>query len=151
MNSMKFRFLAVSMFFLLISMPGFTQEWMTDYDKAMEKAVAENKHVLLFFTGSDWCPPCKRIKQEVYTSEAFKQYAEEKFILLLADFPKRPENKLSPDQESKNKALARVFNPRGFPTSIILDKEGNELKRWVGYDPDGVGSYLENFDRAMNL
>ena len=33
-------------------------EWQTDYAKALATAKAQNKQVLLDFTGSDWCGPC---------------------------------------------------------------------------------------------
>ena len=150
MKLLTIKLLAFGLFLSFLSVPATAQEWLTDYDQAITKAKAENKHILVFFTGSDWCSPCKRIKSEVYTSEAFISFANEKLILLMADFPKRPENKLSEEQESKNKALARVFNPRGFPTSILINTDGKELDRWVGYDPSGVDSYLQNFAAAMN-
>ena len=30
-------------------------EWMTDFEAAKKKAAAENKSLLVDFTGSDWC------------------------------------------------------------------------------------------------
>lgn len=148
---MKLNFLVFSFAILFFSAPAMAQEWMTDYDAAMEKAVKEDKHVLIFFTGSDWCPPCKRIKKDIYTSETFIKYAEDKLVLVLADFPKRAENKLSEEQEQKNKKLASNFNPRGFPTTIMLDTEGDELKRWVGYNPGTPEEYVEKFESAIKL
>ena len=29
--------------------------WLDDYDAALKKAAAENKHVVIDFSGSDWC------------------------------------------------------------------------------------------------
>jgi len=145
---MKSRFLVISILTLFFAVPSFSQNWMTDYDEAMALAVEQDKHVLLFFTGSDWCPPCKRLKKDIYTSEVFKKYAEEKLIFLMADFPKRSANKLSEEQENKNKKLAARFGPKGFPTSIILDTEGNEKNRWVGYNPGSPEEYVEKFTAA---
>jgi thioredoxin-related protein len=148
---MKFKFFVLSLFVMFLAVPGFSQEWLTDYDTAMAQATNENKHVLVFFTGSDWCPPCKRIKKNLYNSDTFKEYAKENLVLVIADFPKRKENKLSPEQEAKNRALAKVFNPRGFPTTIILDTSGDELNRWVGYDPAGAESYIQQFKEITSL
>ena len=40
--------------------------WMTDFEAAKVKAKAENKPMLLSFTGSDWCPPCMALKKNVF-------------------------------------------------------------------------------------
>ena len=53
-------------------------EWLTDLAKAQEKAKAEKKLVLMDFTGSDWCPPCKNLHKTVLTSEEFNKFAKEK-------------------------------------------------------------------------
>ena len=36
-------------------------KWQDDYDKAVKKAKKQDKPILLFFTGSDWCGPCKML------------------------------------------------------------------------------------------
>jgi len=148
---MKVRFFVLATLLMLFALPSFSQNWMTDYDSAMAQAVEEDKHVLIFFTGSDWCPPCKRIKRDIYTSDAFKKYADDNLVLVMADFPKRKENKLSAEQERKNKRLAQDYNPRGFPTTIILNTKGDELKRWVGYNPGTPDEYVEKFSEVISL
>jgi len=50
-------------------------EWMTDLGKAQEKAKAEKKLVLVDFTGSDWCPPCRALHNNVFTSAEFNEFA----------------------------------------------------------------------------
>ena len=41
-------------------------EWLTDAHAALDKAQAEDKIVLLDFTGSDWCIWCQRLKGEIF-------------------------------------------------------------------------------------
>jgi thioredoxin-related protein len=75
---------------LLFSIPfGAQAQWFTDYNAALKKAQAENKSVLINFTGSDWCPPCMRLKAEVFDKYEFKKYAHDNLILLEIDFPRR--------------------------------------------------------------
>jgi len=124
---------------------GYSQKWLTDLDQGLAQANKENKHVLLFFTGSDWCPPCKRIKAEIYSSQVFIKYAEKELVLVMADFPRRPENQLSEAQKKKNYALAERFGARSFPTSVILDKKGKELQRWVGLPQETAASFVGKF------
>src|SRR5689334_23913829 len=38
--------------------------WLTDFNAAKERARTEKKLVLINFTGSDWCPPCMRLRSE---------------------------------------------------------------------------------------
>ncbi|HIX20459.1 MAG TPA: thioredoxin family protein, partial [Candidatus Akkermansia intestinigallinarum] len=40
--------------------PAFAAEWLTDLEAAKKQAAAENKAILVDFTGSDWCGYCIR-------------------------------------------------------------------------------------------
>src|SRR5690348_207932 len=92
------------------------------YDKAVAEAKTANKVVLLDFTGSDWCPPCKLLDANVLSTKEFKDYAEKHLVFLVVDFP---ENKPLPaDLKSENAALAKKFDIEGYPTLILLDGEG---------------------------
>jgi thiol:disulfide interchange protein len=54
--------------------------WLTDLPKALAQAKAEGKSVLLFFHGSDWCPPCVEMQSQVFASPEFIQYARRALI-----------------------------------------------------------------------
>ncbi|MCX8487133.1 MAG: thioredoxin family protein, partial [Crocinitomicaceae bacterium] len=62
--------------------------WHTDLNKAIELANKENKPMMLFFTGSDWCGWCVKLKKEVFSQSEFKQWAQDNVILVEVDFPK---------------------------------------------------------------
>lgn len=141
MTLKRLLFLAAMVVFGLST--GFSQKWGTDLDQALVQANKENKHVLLFFTGSDWCPPCKRMKADIYSSQVFINFSNKELILVMADFPRRPENKLSESQANKNYVLAEKFGARSFPTSVILDKKGKELQRWVGLPRETADTFVE--------
>ena len=51
-------------------------DWTTDYKAALTQAKAQNKLVLLDFTGSDWCGYCKLLDKEVFTTSSFKDFAD---------------------------------------------------------------------------
>ena len=82
----------VSLVFALASSALAGAEWQTDYARALEKAKAENKRVLLDFTGSDWCGPCIELRKRVLSRPDFAAYAEKNLILVEIDYPKRPPN-----------------------------------------------------------
>src|SRR3954470_8139378 len=96
--------------------------WLTKLDKAKAKAQKENKAVLLDFTGSDWCPPCMKLKKTVFDSSEFQKFAAKHLVLVEVDFPRGKKLKdLSEEQQMANKALAQQFDVDAFPTVILLD------------------------------
>ncbi len=113
--------------------------WKTDYAAALQQAKAENRHVFLFFTGSDWCGWCKRLNKEILSTPEFAQYAKEKLILVELDFPKK--RKLTATVKAQNAKLADKYKIEGYPTVIILDGNGNKVGR-LGYQEGGPGPFI---------
>ena len=118
--------------------------WMTDLSKAQAKAKEEKKLVFVEFTGSDWCPPCKKLKAEILSSADFAKYAQENLVLVELDFPRAKEQ--SQDLKDANKALSQKFGIRGFPTVIVFDGEGKELNRQVGFGGGSAKDYIAKLD-----
>src|SRR5436190_18599790 len=104
-------------------------EWLTDLSKASAHAKESKKLVLLDFTGSDWCPPCKALHKNVLTSKEFQDFAKEKLVLVELDFPRQKTQ--SPELKKANRELQGKFAVDGYPTIIVLDPEGKELSREV--------------------
>jgi thioredoxin-related protein len=113
--------------------------WMTDYPAALQKAKAENKYLLLNFTGTDWCPWCVKLDKEVFSKLEFKEFANEKLVLMLVDFPMR---KVQPeDLKTQNANLQGQFGVQGYPTILILNPEG-KLAETTGYQQGGAAAYV---------
>ncbi len=100
-------------------------QWLTDYSSALKKAQAEDKAVLINFTGSDWCPACISLKKEVFDTAQFKAFANEHLVLLEVDFPRR--KVLSAEQIDKNKRMTELFPIEYYPTVFVVDKDGHRL------------------------
>ena len=119
------------MLLLLVIFLGFNvhaQEWQTDLKTAEKIAKNENKEILLVFQGSDWCAPCIKLDREVWSTNEFKSYAKDHYVLLKADFPKRSKNALPKEQQEKNDKLAATYNQNGyFPFVLLLDADGKVL------------------------
>lgn len=123
-------------------------QWMTDFEAAKAKAAAEQKPVLLNFTGSDWCPPCKYLHQNVFATDAFASYAKEELILVELDFPRR--KVLPAEQQKQNAQLARAFNIGGYPTVILLDSDGETvLDKTVGVAHRDVTSFIRHTESIV--
>jgi len=123
-----------------------SEGWMTDFDAAKAKAAAENKPLLVDFTGSDWCGWCIKLKEEVFSQPAFQEYAEDELVLVELDFPQgKPQ---SAELKEQNASLARQYGIRGFPTILILSPEG-ELIEKTGYRRGGAEQYVDHIQAIV--
>ncbi len=109
-----------------------SDKWQTDYPIALAQAKKENKAVLLDFTGSDWCPPCMRMKKVVFGSQLFKDYASRHLVLVTVDFPQDITSK--PELLRQRMALAKQFgivdpvtDAPIFPTLVLVNADGTPL------------------------
>ncbi len=118
--------------------------WSDNFQESLAKAKAEKKLLLAEFTGSDWCPPCKKQAAEVFGVQEFKDYAAKKLVLVQLDYPRSKE--ISETVKAQNQELKTKFAIRGFPTVIMFDGEGKELARWVGYGGGGPQSLISKID-----
>jgi len=113
-------------------------DWQTDYGKALGMAKAQNKQVLLDFTGSDWCPPCMALRKQVFSSSAFGAFAQKNLILVEVDFPQR--KKQSAELKAQNEKLAAQYGieEKGFPTVVLLDPSGKVVRQFTGYEGEAA-------------
>lgn len=119
------------------------QEWFINFDEVKALAQKENKNIIMVFAGSDWCAPCIKLEKYIWESKDFKEYAEENWVLLKLNFPKRKTNKLSKEQQAHNDALAEKYNKKGyFPLVLVLDKNGKVLGE-TGYKDISPQSYID--------
>jgi len=124
-----------------------TAGWKTDFEKASAKAKAEGKYILIDFSGSDWCGWCVKLDKEVFSKKAFRAYADENLVLMLADFPRNKSNQ-SEAVQKQNKALAEKFGVQGFPTVYILDPNGTPIDK-TGYQDGGPEAYVAYIKKAI--
>lgn len=118
--------------------------WMTDFEAAKKKAAAENKDLLVDFTGSDWCGWCIKLNKEVFQHDPFKKGVADKFVLVELDFP-RDTSKLSKETQEQNAKLQEKYEVRGFPTILLLDSKGLPYAR-TGYQAGGPEKYVAHLD-----
>lgn len=111
--------------------PAHAAEWLTDLDAAKAKALAENKLILVDFTGSDWCGWCIRMRSTILNTPAFQQYAADKFVLMEVDVP-RNVNKIGAELHARNVALAKHYNITSYPSVLVLSPDGRIQGGFIG-------------------
>lgn len=129
-----------------VSAWGDIYDWKTDLDAGLEQAAEEEKHVFLYFAGSDWCSWCQRLKSEVLDTRPFREFSEENLVPVLIDFPQDREQ--SQEQQAYNKNLAAEYEVEGFPTIFLLTPEEDIVLK-TGYRRGGPAAYVDHLRSAM--
>jgi len=94
-------------------------QWNIDLNSGFLLAQKSNKLVFVDFY-ADWCGYCKELDENTYTDTYVQQRLAQKYVLV----------KINVDQ---NPDLASKYKVYGLPTLVILDANGNEIKRQEGY------------------
>jgi len=114
-------------------------EWLGDLESAKDRAKQENKFIMLYFSGSDWCSWCKKLNGEVFDHPDFADFARTNFVLVAVDFPRwRPIGHL---QLQGNLALQKNFHVSSYPTVVVLTPDGQEIHR-LGYVSGGPAAFI---------
>lgn len=124
--------------FFLTTLISYSQEsesnliWLTNLEEAEKISQQSKKPILMYFTGSDWCPPCVALKRDFFESEEFSTRAEG-FVLLMVDYPRRVDI-ITPEQMTYNKKIMAKYNQsKSFPKLLVLNYKGQELGKLSGY------------------
>lgn len=119
--------------------------WETNYQQAVERAEKENKLIMMEFTGSDWCPPCMMLKEQVLGKKQFIEKVKDKIVLLELDFPQNKEQ--SEELKKQNNELAEKHTVKAFPSIIFINPKGEVVKRFLG--SVDMGQMLKHIDEAL--
>ena len=121
--------------------------WETSLTTAKAKAKKEKKLILMDFYNSLWIG-CQQLAAVTYPDSNVCSSVEKNFIPLQVDF-------------NKNKALVKRYGIKWTPTIVILDSDGDEHHRFIGFlsPEDFIGQIilgrgkaefnLDNFEQAI--
>ena len=127
--------------------------WETNLNKAAEVAMKQNKPLLMFFTGSDWCGWCIRLQNEVLKTPEFAAWAQKNVVLVELDFPRRSPQ--APDIQQQNAQLQQMFEVRGYPTIWLATPSKKDGKMNLGklgstgYVAGGPSKWLEGANQIL--
>lgn len=113
-------------------------------------AKKEDRFILLNFSGSDWCIPCIQMQKTYFDNEGFKKMADSQLLIIRADFPRKKKNLPATAIVKENEWLAERFNPGGsFPLTILLNQNGDVIKRWDGLPDEAVEVFTKNIQALV--
>jgi len=118
--------------------------WIEEFNVAKQAARQQGKDLLILFTGSDWCPWCKRLEAEVLSQEAFKNQIPKGFVLVKLDFPRTKDQPVA--VKKQNEQLKATFEEKykfgGYPNIYLADANGIPYVQ-MGYEEGGADKYLQ--------
>lgn len=132
-----------------------TLNWHTDLNKAVKISISENKPMMLFFTGSDWCGWCIRLKKEVFNYPEFEAWTKDNVVLVELDFPRR--KTIDPKILNQNRELARIFGVSGYPTVWFVNPQKLDTNKLnfiklgkLGYLAGGTNKWISTAEIFLN-
>jgi len=132
---------------LMISAAAFCADklaWQPVYKDAVKLAVKEKKPLLLIISGSDWCPPCKRMAKTLYPDAGFIKYTKENFVLYHVDLPRK--SSLPQDVLKENQKLAGKYGSGFVPEIVVVDPATEKKIGATGY-PGSPKALIQELDK----
>ncbi len=142
-----FALASAAMFLLPGALHG--SETSQSLEEILKTAEADKKPVVLEFTGSDWCPPCKMMEKQVFSTKEFQDFSASDIVFVKLDFPRSKEQ--AAEVKARNEELVKKFNIEGFPTLVVLDSQGKELARQVGFLAGGPSAVIDWIQKSAKM
>lgn len=134
--------LALGLVFSFASnLPAEGKAWTVSFEEAKKMAAETGKDILMEFTGSDWCTPCKALHKAVLSKDVFLKKAPENYILLKLDNP-RDKSHQTEEEIAQYKELSKKYKVTGVPTVFLADAAGKPFHRMVGYGGQKAEVYV---------
>jgi thiol-disulfide isomerase/thioredoxin len=116
-----------------------SEGWLTDYDAALNAAAESGRPVLTIFTGSDWCPHCKTLEDNVLATDTFLAWASDNVVLLMIDLPQQG---ISPAVRSARSQVCIKYGVRTFPSALLIGSDGQKITVKKGYNGQSAATWV---------
>lgn len=119
------RYLAATLFLALAALPSTTAAadgWLHEFDEAVAAAKDQGKDILIDFSGTDWCGPCKRLWSQTLSQREFVELASRYFVLL--DIDNLVREPMPEGRKERYDALQERYGIHAFPTVVLATADG---------------------------
>ncbi len=120
---------------ILIARPARGAEgWFVEFEEGRAAASAAGKDLLIDFGGSDWCLPCRWLKERVLSKREFIEAAGADFVLVDIDLPAR--SPIAADRKRRYEDLQARYGIESFPTVLLATPDGRPYARTTYHEAD---------------
>ncbi len=120
--------------------------WYDNVAEAQRVAAKEGKHVLVDFTGTEWCHWCKRLDEEVLSKPEFVAATSDEYVYVLLDFDAEGNARTDRPDPDGNNRLREAFSVSGFPTVVLMTADGTPYAS-LGYKRGGPEPFAARLER----
>lgn len=122
-------------------------KWVT-YDKGLELAKKQNKHIVVDFY-TTWCGWCKKMDRDTYENSEITSLLSQNYIPVKLNAESSRVMKIG-GKDVTERQVAQQFKVSGFPTTCFLKPDGSRIDCLPGYQgPDNFANILSYIkDRA---
>ena len=138
-----FGFIGLGCLSLIAGVARADDAWQTNFESAKAKAKAEHKLLLVEFSGSDWCPWCKKMQTDVFDKEVFKTESRNNFVLVNLDYPNQKEQ--SAELKQQNGELKKQYKVNVFPSIMVMDPKGQVIAK-TNYRSGGPDEFVKDMN-----
>lgn len=129
---------------LLLCVNASSQQWTSDLNTALQEARSSHKKVLLYFSVPEHCHACNLLEENVFTTDIFKDYVRDRFVLVRPEFSETD----SFEQKQDKLMIVEKYNRDGFfPLVVILDSTARVLGKTGVYQNESAEEYLKILGR----
>jgi len=118
--------------------------WETNPARAMSKARALDRPLLLLFTALSWSRNARLLGEEVFLSRSFNELARKHLVIVYLDFPKN-----TSEAPRSHRKLKKHYDVSGLPAVVLVDGEGRLLFETTGYTPGKARDYFRELEDAV--
>jgi|GEM_PF-5362926 len=135
----------------ILTMPVLSGEgkvkWIDSYDRALKEAADEDQLMLIQII-TDTCPYCTKMEREIFHTDEMAKICEQVKCVIV-----------NGSKDNKAVELARKFNVKGVPTTLLLTEEEEFVSIVRGYLPlqkfvyavNSVIKKANKFDRSLKI
>ncbi len=104
----------------------------------LEEAMAQAKHedkLVLADMSAIWCPSCRKLDKEVLAKQTVQEAINKRYVFSRIEY-----------ESDEGAAFMQKYDVSGFPTLLVLDADGNQLKKLpLTFSPETFIGYLQHF------
>lgn len=120
--------------------------WHTSYEEAMTASREQGLPVLTIFTGSDWCPHCRTLEDNVLNTPTFLDWANGRVVLLMIDLPQQG---ITPAVRAERSQVCIKYAVRTFPSALLIGPDGQKITVQSGYMGQTPTSWIAHFSSHL--